>query len=64
VQELAQQIDAQELPEPTRGNGSAETNIQHLAQALAEAEQELKVQQETQQRLLQEQRKSSENSIS
>jgi chromosome segregation protein len=57
VQALAQQIDAQELPEPTGETASAATaNIQHLAQALADAEQELNLQQETQQRLLQEQR--------
>jgi chromosome segregation protein len=58
VHELAQQIDAQETPEAHReGNAaSAETTIQRLAQVVAEADQELKVQQETQQRLLQEQR--------
>jgi chromosome segregation protein len=58
VHELAQQIDAQETPAAHReGNAaSAETTIQRLAQVVAEADQELKVQQETQQRLLQEQR--------
>ncbi|WP_204138937.1 chromosome segregation protein SMC [Halomicronema sp. CCY15110] len=58
VHELAQQIDGQKTPAST-GEGdaaSAETNIQRLAQVVADAEQELKVQQETQQRLLQEQR--------
>jgi chromosome segregation protein len=58
VHELAQQIDAQETPAAHReGNAAtAETTIQRLAQVVAEADQELKVQQETQQRLLQEQR--------
>ncbi|RZM77425.1 chromosome segregation protein SMC [Leptolyngbya iicbica] len=58
VQELAQQIDAQALPESAEAGdaSSAEANIQRLAQIVADAEQEQKVQQETQQRLLQEQR--------
>ena len=57
VQELAQQIEAQHPP--AQGGDSADhsaADIQRLAQTLADAERELKVQQETQQRLLQEQR--------
>lgn len=57
VRDLAQQIEAQEGP-TVEGQAApdAEAEIPKLSRALANAEQELKVQQETQQRLLQEQR--------
>ncbi|NEQ45448.1 MAG: chromosome segregation protein SMC [Leptolyngbya sp. SIOISBB] len=57
VQDLAQQMDGSATPD-AEGAAAAgsEVEIQRLAQALADAEQELKIQQETQQRLLQEQR--------
>ncbi|MDB9528133.1 chromosome segregation protein SMC [Oscillatoria sp. CS-180] len=57
VRELAQQMEAQSGAGPASGTAQdGEAQVQQLAQALAAAEQELKVQRETQQRLLQEQR--------
>ncbi|MGF1460449.1 MAG: chromosome segregation protein SMC [Leptolyngbyaceae cyanobacterium] len=57
VQDLTQQIEAQAAPASGgQANATTESEIQRLAQAVAAAEQELKVQRETQQRLLQEQR--------
>ncbi|MGD1940509.1 MAG: chromosome segregation protein SMC [Leptolyngbyaceae cyanobacterium] len=55
--ELAQQIEAEAPATASDGEPpGSEAQVQRLAQALANAEQELKVQRETQQRLLQEQR--------
>ncbi|MEM6518109.1 MAG: chromosome segregation protein SMC [Cyanobacteria bacterium P01_D01_bin.71] len=57
VQTLAQQMAAQDPTiAHTAGTNRSEAEIQRLAQAVTSAEQELQVQQETQQRLLQEQR--------
>ncbi|MEM6435460.1 MAG: chromosome segregation protein SMC, partial [Cyanobacteria bacterium P01_D01_bin.115] len=57
ARDLAQQIES-EAPATSSGGEQpgSEAQVQQLAQALANAEQELKVQRETQQRLLQEQR--------
>lgn len=57
VRELAQQMGSQEsAATPGDSPQSSEAQVQQLAQAVANAEQELQVQRETQQRLLKEQR--------
>ncbi|MEL6383280.1 MAG: chromosome segregation protein SMC, partial [Cyanobacteria bacterium J06626_18] len=58
VRDLTQQIESSDnsVSEPVDSPQQSETAIQRLAQALTDAEQELQVQRETQERLLREQR--------
>jgi chromosome segregation protein len=56
VRDLVQQIGTEDATAQPESDRRCEAHIQQLAQAVTAAEQELKLQQETQQRLLQEQR--------
>ncbi len=56
VRDLVQQIGTEDATAQPESDRHCEAHIQQLAQAVTAAEQELKLQQETQQRLLQEQR--------